>query len=163
MELASRGSRVNRARTAINIALVSIELGDLDAARSTLATVAALPPSGRDHLRFLLASGFLHYVEDDLPAARAEFERGLELARRHPTSILPKFEVDLGYVELRAGRTDEARRLAEAAIEGARKHDQAVLSHALALRGGQHSVQTARAIEELVREMDELGGGRAPS
>jgi tetratricopeptide (TPR) repeat protein len=224
MEVASRGSRVNRARTEINVALISIELGDFDAARSALATVASLAPSGRDRLRFLLASGFLHYLEHDLPAARADFEQGLELARRHPTSILPKFEVDLGYVELRAGRTDEARRLAHAAIDSATRRDQAALPHGLALRGeaslaagdidgarddlrralamhrelhqldsaryaaavlglvelragnreegrallneargGQPSVETARAIAELLRELDEVGGGPGPS
>ena len=134
-ELSATGPRANRIRTAINLAVAATERGDLGTARGAIEAIEPLKRSGGDEALFLLASGFLHYVEGDLSRARADFQRGLELARRHRKGTVAKFEVDLGYVELRSGRVEEAARLADAAENDARAFDPSTLPHALALRG----------------------------
>jgi len=115
----------------IELGLVETLLGDVDAARQTLAQAEREIRAGATaslELRLWAATGVLEYESGRWSEARSEFERASRLEKSAvPDAAIVEARAYAGVIEARNGRTQQGRRAIEDCVTQARERRRVLL------------------------------------
>jgi Tfp pilus assembly protein PilF len=93
----------------LRLARLQMQLGDLAQARSSIDRAQALATHPQQHYQAALTLGAIVQSQGDLLGARASYERAMKIVPNSQTTT-----VALGYLDLLAGRPDQAQARAQA-------------------------------------------------